>query len=160
MPGAIDWGIILFVIGFVLVGIEMILPGLNGPGIAGAISLITAIFLTAESIKDGVIVTIIVLIILMIMLIIIVNVLSKGRLKSPIVLKDQQNKEYGYTSSKVLDHLVGMKGVAITDLRPSGTGEFQGIEYDIISDGKYIDKGSKLIVYKVEGLRVIVKAYD
>ena len=160
MLGAIEWGLILFVIGFILVGIEMILPGLNGPGIAGGISLITAIFLTAKSVKDGVIVTIVVLLILMLMLIIIVNVLSKGRLKSPIVLKDELNKESGYTSSKVLDHLVGIKGVAITDLRPSGTGEFNGIEYDIISDGKYIDKGTKLIVYKVEGLRVIVKAED
>ena len=56
MLGAVEWGFILFVIGFILVGIEMILPGLNGPGIAGGISLITAIFLTAKSFKDGVIV--------------------------------------------------------------------------------------------------------
>ena len=71
MLGSIDWKLVLeiglFVLGFILIGIEMYLPGLEGPGIAGAISLILGIFITAESIKDGVIITLIVLAILIIM---------------------------------------------------------------------------------------------
>lgn len=157
----VDWKlaieILLFVIGFILLGIEMYMPGLQGPGIAGVISLTLGIFLTANSLKEGVIITLIVLAILMIMFFVIIRIISKADTKSPIVLDDEQRNETGYTSAKPYDELVGKKGIAITDLRPSGTGEFEGKEYDIISEGKYINKGAPLVVYKVEGVRVVVK---
>ncbi|NMB42515.1 MAG: serine protease [Clostridiales bacterium] len=156
-----DWKLViqigLFVLGFILIGIEMYLPGLEGPGIAGAISLILGIFITAESIKDGVIITLIVLAILIIMFVIIVKFLSKGYSNSPIVLKDELKTDSGFTSSNTYDELIGKKGIAVTDLRPSGTGKFDGKEYDIITEGKYINKGTNIVVYKVEGVRIIVK---
>ena len=152
--------ILLFVIGFILVGIEMYMPGLEGPGIAGVISLIAGIFLVAESIKDGVIITLIVLAILIIMFYVILKFLSKGGSKSPIVLKDELRTDSGYTSSRRYDELIGKKGVAVTDLRPSGTGMFDDAEYDIITEGKYINKGTNIIVYNVEGVRIIVKDYE
>lgn len=158
---SIDWKLVLeislYVIGFILVGIEMYMPGLEGPGIAGTISLLIGIFITADSIKEGVIITLIVLAVLIIMFIVIVRVLSKGGSKSPIVLDDEQSKETGFTSARPYDELIGMKGIAITDLRPSGTGEFEGKEYDIISEGKYISKDTNIIVHKVEGVRIVVK---
>lgn len=161
MLGSIDWKLViqigLFVLGFILIGIEMYLPGLEGPGIAGAISLILGIFITAESIKDGVIITLIVLAILIIMFVIIVKFLSKGYSNSPIVLKDELKTDSGFTSSNTYDELIGKKGIAVTDLRPSGTGKFEGKEYDIITEGKYINKGTNIVVYKVEGVRIIVK---
>ena len=161
MLGSIDWKLVieigLFVLGFILIGIEMYLPGLEGPGIAGAISLILGIFITAESIKDGVIITLIVLAILIIMFVIIVKFLSKGYSNSPIVLKDELKTDSGFTSSNKYDELIGKKGIAVTDLRPSGTGKFDGKEYDIITEGKYINKGTNIVVYKVEGVRIIVK---
>lgn len=161
MLGSIDWKLViqigLFVLGFILIGIEMYLPGLEGPGIAGAISLILGIFITAESIKDGVIITLIVLAILIIMFVIIVKFLSKGYSNSPIVLKDELKTDSGFTSSNTYDELIGKKGIAVTDLRPSGTGKFDGKEYDIITEGKYINKGTNIVVYKVEGVRIIVK---
>ena len=147
----------LFVIGFILLGIEMYMPGMQGPGIAGTISLLIGIFITANSIKEGVIITLIVLLVLIIMFIIIVRILSKGGSKSPIVLDDEQRRETGFTSARPYDALIGKKGIAITDLRPSGTGEFEGKEYDIISEGKYISKGTNLVVLEVEGVRIVVK---
>ncbi len=161
MLGSIDWKLVieigLFVLGFILIGIEMYLPGLEGPGIAGAISLILGTFITAESIKDGVIITLIVLAILIVMFVIIVKFLSKGYSNSPIVLKDELKTDSGFTSSNKYDELIGKKGIAVTDLRPSGTGQFDGKEYDIITEGKYINKGTDIVVYKVEGVRIIVK---
>lgn len=156
-----DWKLIieitLFVLGFILIGIEMYMPGLEGPGIAGIISLIAGIFITAESIKDGVIITLVVLVILIIMFALIVKFLSKGRENSPIILKNELNTESGYTSSRRYEELIGQKGIAITDLRPSGAGKFDNIEYDIITEGKYISKDTKIVIFKVEGVRIIVK---
>jgi membrane-bound ClpP family serine protease len=164
MLGAIDWpfllAIILFLIGFILIGIEMLAPGISAPGIAGTVCLIVGIFIAADTIEEGVIITIIILVLLGIMLAIILGILSKGKLKSPIILKEEQNKDKGYISSNDLNYLLGKGGIATSDLRPTGTGDFDGVELDVISEGKYILKGTKLIIDKVQGSKLIVKVDD
>lgn len=164
MLGVIDWmlvlGIILFITGFILVGIEMITPGLHAPGITGFTCLIIAVFLVSDTLMEGAIITIIVLTLLGIMLAIILGLLSKGVLQSPIILKEEQNKEKGYLSSSDLNYLLGRQGVATSDLRPTGTADFDGIEFDVISEAKYIIKGTNLIINKVQGSKLIVKALD
>jgi membrane-bound ClpP family serine protease len=164
MLGTIDWplllAIILFLIGFILIGIEMLAPGISVPGIAGTVCLIIGIFIAADTIEEGIIITIIILILLGIMLAIILSILTKGKLKSPIILKEEQNKDKGYISSGDLNYLLGKRGIAASDLRPTGTGDFDGIELDVISEGKYILKGTKLIIDKVQGSKLIVKIDD
>lgn len=164
MLGTIDWLLVLaiglFIAGFILVGIEMITPGLHAPGIIGTACLIIAVFLVSDSFEMGAIVTIIVLALLGIMLAVILGMLSKGKLKSPIILKEEQKKDKGYISSNDLNYLLGKRGVALTDLRPTGVGNFDGIDFDVISEGKYISKGTKLVIYKVQGSKLIVKEQD
>lgn len=152
--------ILLFIAGFILIGIEMITPGLHAPGITGTVCLIAAIFLVADSVQEGAIITIFVLALLGVMLAIILGLLSKGKLKSPIILKEEQNKDKGYISSSDLNYLLGKQGIAITDLRPTGMGNFEGIDLDVISEGKYILKDTRLVIYKVQGSKLIVKARD
>jgi len=152
--------VILFIAGFILIGIEMIIPGFSVPGISGIICLAVGIFLVADSFVEGAIIALIVLALLGAMLAIILGLLSKAKLKSPIILKDEQKKDKGYISSNDLEYLLGKQGVAITDLRPTGTGDFDGIEFDVISEGKYIPKDTKLVIYKVQGSKLIVKAIN
>ncbi len=162
MFGGIDGlfilAVILFIAGFVLIGIEMITPGLHAPGIMGTVCLFIGIFLVSDTVEEGAIITIIVLALLGVMLAVILSLLSKGKLKSPIILKEEQNKHKGYISSSDLNYLLGKEGIASTDLRPTGTGNFDGIEFDVISEGKYITKNTKLVIYKVQGSKLIVKA--
>ncbi len=149
--------IVLFIAGFILIGIEMAIPGFSIPGVSGIICLVVAIFLVSDSFVEGAVIALIILALLGIMFAIILSLLSKAKLKSPIILKDEQNKEKGFISSTDLRYLLGKQGVAVTDLRPSGTGDFDGIEFDVISEGKYITKDTKLVIYKVQGSRLIVK---
>jgi len=162
MFGAIDGlfilAIIFFIVGFFLIGIEMVVPGFSVPGVAGIICLLVGIFLVADTIQEGAIITIIILALLGIMLAIILGLLSKGKLKSPIILKEEQIKEKGYISSSDLNYLLGKQGIATTDLRPTGTGNFDEIEFDVISEGKYISKDTKLVIFKVQGSKLMVKA--
>ncbi len=157
----IDWILVLtiglFITGFILVGIEMMTPGLHAPGIFGTASLLVAIYLISDSFVEGTIITIIVLAILAIMLAVILSLLSSGKLKSPIILKEAQNKKEGYTSSNDLKHLLGKQGIALTDLRPSGIGSFDGVDQDVISEGKYIIKDTKIVIFKVHGSKLVVK---
>jgi len=161
MPVSFDWllvlTVVLFIAGFILIGIEMATPGFGLPGLAGAVCLVAAIFLVSDSFKEGAIITIIVLLLLGIMFAVILRFLSKGKLSSPVILKDELNTDKGYISSNNLNYLEGKQGVAITDLRPSGSADVEGKDYDVISEGRYIVKGAKIRVVKVQGSKIIVK---
>ena len=148
----------LFLTGFILVGIEMLHPGISMPGVLGSICLVVGIIISADSLQEGTTLAVIVLAILGVMLAGILWFLSKGKLRSPIILDEEQNKDKGYISSSDLNYLLGKKGIAATDLRPSGMGNFDGIELDVISSGKYIEVGTKIQVYEVKGSKLMVKS--
>lgn len=149
--------IVLFIAGFVLLGIEMVVPGFSVPGVSGIICLVAGIFIAADSMQEGVIITLAVLALLGMMFAVILWLLSKGKLKSPLILKEEQKTEQGYLSSQDLEYLLGKEGIAATDLRPSGMGDFDGITLDVVTGGTYILKGTPIIIEKVKGSRLIVK---
>lgn len=74
-----------------------------------------------------------------------------------VILTDQTSTELGYVSSVNRLEIIGLEGEALTALRPSGKGRFDGEQIDIVSEGGFIDKGQKIKVIKVEGVRVVVK---
>ena len=157
LEGVSALGIILMVIGFILVGIEMVMPGFSFPGIAGIVALIVSIFLTSKTIEQGIILTIIIIALLGVMLAFILWLLSKGKISRAIVLTEELNKEKGYISSNDLNYLLGKKGIANTDLRPTGIGDFDGVTFDVISSGNYISKGTAIMIKEVKGSKLIVK---
>ena len=148
---------ILFIAGFVLLAVEVAVPGFGAPGVSGIICLIAGIILAADSFQEGLVITLIVLALLGLICVIVLRLISSGKFRSPIILTEEQNKSEGYLSSSDLQYLSGRKGIAVTDLRPSGVGEFDGISFDVISEGIYIVKGAPLIITRVEGSKLIVK---
>lgn len=149
-------GIVLLIAGFVLVGIEMAVPGFGLPGISGIISLVLGIIFTADNVSEGIIMAIIVIVILGIMLAVAMALLGSKKMKSPMVLREDVKGEQGFLESSDLDYLVGKEGVAATDLRPAGKGNFDGIEFDILSGGSYIKKGQSIKISKVKDNKLIV----
>jgi membrane-bound ClpP family serine protease len=61
--------------------------------------------------------------------------------------------ELGVTRPELLHRT----GVAITQLRPSGTAFINGKRVDVVTEGGLIDQGASLKVVAVEGLRVVVR---
>lgn len=149
--------VILLIMGFILVGIEFTAPGISVPGIAGSICLIVGIFMTADSIVEGVILTVIILLILGVMLGIALWLFAKGKIVKPLILTQEQTKQQGYVSNIGLEHLLGKEGISLTDLRPSGIAKFENTQYDVISEGQYILKDTEIVVYQVKGSKIIVK---
>lgn len=150
-------GIVLLILGFILAAVEMVVPGFGLPGISAAVCLIAGIFCTADTAAEGALITLVVMALLAVMLAAVLWLFSKGKLKSPLILREEQKKDQGYISSADLNYLLGKKGVALTDLRPSGTGDFDDIRFDVISEGKFISKGAKLEIIRVNGSRLVVK---
>lgn len=161
LDGLTLFSIILLIVGFVLIGIELTAPGISVPGVAGTICLGISVILTADTIEEGVIMTLCILAVLGLMLGIMLGImlwlLAKGKLVKPIILTDEQKKTEGYISSSDLEYLLGKEGIALTDLRPSGVGSFDGVNFDIISEGQYVLKGTEIVICKVEGSKLVVK---
>lgn len=149
-------GIILLIAGFVLVGIEMVVPGFGAPGISGIICLVAGIFLTADTIEEGIFITVVVIVILGILMTIIMGFLSQKKFRSPIVL-DEDLKAGAPINSSDLDYLLQKEGRAATDLKPAGKGDFEGIELDIFSEGPYIKKGSPIVISRINENRLMVR---
>ena len=147
-------GLALLILGFVLVGVEMVIPGFGAPGLAGATSLILGIIVSADSVEQGITITIIVVVLLAVMLTVILTILKKVR--HPLVLKEDLKVEHGFLSSQDLDYLVGKSGIASTDLRPSGKCSIEGVEFDVRTQGKYILKGTRIKILCIHENTIIV----
>ncbi len=63
---------------------------------------------------------------------------------------------HGAASRKGLSELVGRSAVAVSDLRPAGTIEVDGRLLDGVSDGVFIESGSKITIQSEDGNRLIV----
>lgn len=157
MDGLIVIGIMLLIVGFVLVGVEMVLPGFGAPGIIGGVCLVGGIFCTADDIEQGLTITVIVVILLAIMFAVILALFHMKKIKPPIVLQEELKVEKGYLSSSDLEYLVGKEGTASTDLRPAGKCNIDGVEFDVRSEGRYIAKGSNVQIIRVQANTLIIK---
>jgi membrane-bound serine protease (ClpP class) len=54
----------------------------------------------------------------------------------------------------------GRTGTAVTLLRPSGKAKIDGEVYDVVTQGDFIPKGSRIRVLKISGTRIIVTRED
>lgn len=149
--------IILLFLGLGLIIAEFFVPG-GIMGFLGAGAIIGSLFMAgydighmSMSIGIAFLVTLIVAIILFRRI-----GMDKGVFRH-IILKDSTTTELGYVSSANRLELIGLEGVAATPLRPSGTGIFNQERIDVVSEGSFIAKDSKIKVVKVEGVRVVVR---
>jgi membrane-bound serine protease (ClpP class) len=79
---------------------------------------------------------------------------SKGM--AGIFLKRSTSRETGYLSAPDLSGMIGESGTALTDLRPSGTAGFGDDRLDVVTEGPWIEQGTKIVVVRdgVSGLVV------
>ncbi|MEH7379905.1 nodulation protein NfeD [Bacillus sp. JJ1533] len=149
--------IILFVVGIVLILLEFVLPG----GIIGLIGLgaiLTSFFLAGSSFMVIGISLLVALVATIVVSIILVKVFGKNlHAFKKIILFDSTNTESGYVSNKNREDLIGKQGIALTTLRPSGTAIINNERVDVVTQGNYIEKDTKVEVIKTEGSRIVVR---
>lgn len=146
--------LICLLVGLALMIFEMFTPGLGVPALLGVISLLAAIVLSARSFAHALITLALILIFLGVFAFFIFRAFSKGKLHR-IILSETVNGDS--TPLKELDAMTGSEGVCLTTLRPSGDADFSGKKLDVVSEGEFIEKGSRVRIERIEGLRIIVK---
>lgn len=159
--------IIIFIVGVILILVEIfVIPGFGVSGILGIIMIISSIFLglitdfhivDSSLISEAILQLTIALILSITIIIILWKYLPKTKTFNKFVLSDNIDAKTGYLGDDKFSNLINQYGQALTDLRPSGIGIFNESKYDISTEGEYITKDTKIIVSKIEGLRIIVK---
>ncbi|MBR4994059.1 MAG: hypothetical protein IKY04_07390 [Lachnospiraceae bacterium] len=150
-------GIVVLLIGIVLLGIEFYMPGFGIPGISGAICAAVGVFLTGRTTSERIIVGVIAIVIIAVLLVISIIVFNSKKVKSPIKLDTEVQGKDLFIDGKDMEYLIGKKGVAATDLKPSGKGEFDGVKLDILSSGEFITKGTDLVITEIKNNKIFVR---
>lgn len=151
--------IILQIAGVVVIIAEIILPS------AGILSIVAlsvfgySLFIVFSKISTGVGFIFVAADIVIIPVLVIVGL--KLLVRSPVTLRKTLSREEGVSSQALeLESYKGMQGVAVTDLRPSGTAVINKKRVDVAARGEYIEKDSSIIVTSVTGNQIVVKKID
>ncbi|WP_420812912.1 NfeD family protein [Peribacillus acanthi] len=152
--------LLLFAIGIVLIVLELFLPGAIW-GVLGVTAVLGSLFLASGNIVHMAISILIAIVVSLMVSIIMVKVFGKKmKFLRRIILTDATKTEQGYVSNQNRLDLIGREGLALTDLRPSGTVLFDEERVDVVTEGSFIKKGSKVKVLKTEGARVVVRILE
>jgi membrane-bound serine protease (ClpP class) len=164
--GLAGWEVvILLAAGLILVIAEMLfIPGFGIAGILGGLAILASIFLsligsipTQQDIMTALTVILASLTLTGVMAWQLIRRLPEDKRARRILLQTSTSREEGYISGTVHEELVGTDGVALTDLRPAGTGQF-GDEYvDVVSEGNWVMAGTPIRVVSSEGYRHVVR---
>lgn len=147
----------LIILGLSFLFLEIFIPG-GILGIAGLILLSTGIFLTADSVLQGVAYVSSMLLILGALIALSFRIPRTQRFWKRFSLNTQQSNREGYVAPTIdLENYIGCEGVALSPLRPAGTADFNGHRMDVVTEGGFIEIRSRVKVIAVEGTRVIVR---
>lgn len=166
-----NWEIALFVVGIVLILLELfVIPGFGVAGILGIICLVCGLafsmvvndYFDFSIAEPGMLFNSFLLVIAsMVMATIVMVIFGKSLLNTRafkrLVLQDEQRSTAGYTSSKVNLEMVNKAGIAKTVLRPSGKVEIEGKWYDAVALDGFIDIGEEVYVEKHENYNLFVR---
>ncbi len=163
-----QWFIIVCLIfGIVLLLIEIFQPGFGVFGLLGVVLLAIAIILRVifHETEDNVLMQIFQLLLLIIIIAgsgfgFFMYANKKNWLKNNAIFSHEETAVSKVFSEGTDDfsHLIGRKGLALTDLRPSGKAVIDGKNYDVVTQNFFIEKDTKIMVKAVEGVKIEVVA--
>ena len=149
--------LLIFIGGIALIGLEMFIPG-GIVGTVGVITLVYAIIYVNKSTYYIAFILVISLILAVILYYVNRNVFHKKLMfLDRLVLNDSISTKDGYVASESRLELLGQKLIAYTDLRPAGVAVLENEKLDVVTDGDFVEKGNKIEVIRVEGMRIVVK---
>jgi len=157
--------LLLFGLGLVLLALEIfVIPGFGIAGISGIALIIISLYLsligriphyndfsTAAYVLGGAILLSVAGTLLL------VRALPGTIFYRKMVLETVESAEEGYASPGTNHDILGARGTALSDLRPSGKALIKGRRIDVVTEGDYIPKGSEIEVTEVHGARVLVR---
>lgn len=168
---AANWELVLFLVGLLLIGLEItVIPGFGVAGISGILFTISALvlvmlnndtfdftFVPLSEIMLAVSTTLGALLASFLLMFFGGVRLTNSRFFERVALTTTQQKAEGYTARFHKESMVGKEGTAYTILRPSGKIMIDDNIHDAFTRGSYIEKGDKVRVIGEEGNALLVR---
>ncbi|NNC86244.1 MAG: nodulation protein NfeD [Bacteroidia bacterium] len=167
-----NWEILLFVVGLVLIALEVfVIPGFGVAGVSGIICIVTAFtlslvnnigfdftFVPPGKLNTSLFTVAIAMILSIVPLFFIGKRLLESKLFSKLILADTMESSEGFTADhKEHDLLIGKTGIAYTDLRPAGKIKVDEQIYQAKAAHGYIEKDQEITVIPDESIDIVVK---
>lgn len=164
-----SWEMLLFVIGVVLLLIEIfVIPGFGVAGITGLVLVVGSLamalianvglsFPTGHAITQAVITLAVTMILMIVLAFSLSRYLPRSSRFGQLVLVPDLASAAGFTSAEAHEDLVGQHGTALTPLRPSGAADIDGRRIDVVTAGEFIESGARIRVVNVHGSRIEVR---
>ncbi|MFH1762678.1 MAG: NfeD family protein [Gemmatimonadota bacterium] len=159
--------LLLFGAGVVLIGVEVfILPGFGLFGVLGGVGVLGGIYMSMiggfptlpDFAQAGAVLSTSLLIILITSWALLRHLPHSSRLaRSGVFLLHREEREEGWASASRRPDLLGREGIAMTDLRPSGTVLIGEERVDAVSESEWIEDGTDVRVVTSEGYRLVVR---
>ncbi|MDX9920393.1 MAG: NfeD family protein [Paludibacter sp.] len=169
---AANWEIIVFVIGLVLIALELfVIPGFGIAGISGitlvviglVLSLLNNVNFDFEPVETGEVGKALLTVTggigfgFGLVLYLSSRIGAKGIFRN-VALQATMEKSEGYMGVEMIGlQMVGKSGIASTVLRPSGKVRIDGVVYDAVSEEGFIEKGQAVKVLRYETGQVYVE---
>ena len=178
------WEIIIVFVGFVLLAVEIfVIPGFGVAGISGLIMIFLGLVLTFvpnepgpgflpslpgtwSAISDGLFTMLVAGVLSLVGMAILTRYFGKIPVLNRIILTAEQASlatAGGETSAGVggagdeVDVHAGDRGAATSQLRPIGRADINNQTFDVVTTGKWIDRGTPIKVVAVRGNRIEVE---
>lgn len=158
--------ILLLGLGAIALAVEVfVLPGFGVAGVVGTLAIVAAMVLAMMGARPSTGDIAQALAVLGASLLITMAVIyawlrhlpNSGRF-SGLLLRGSVHKSQGFVSAPSRGDLIGLDGIAVTDLRPSGTARVGQERIDVVTEGEYVAQGSRVQVVQSDGYRHVVRA--
>lgn len=165
------WEILMFMIGLVLLASEVFLfPGTILPGLIGTVLIVTSLLMSMAGHYPGVpwqpnfrrvpgAISDLSISLVGTFLLgwALARFLPENKTFQKLMLLVSENRADGFHASAENNGLlVGMQGVALSELRPGGTAQFAEKRLDVVTRGEFVEKGTKIIIAETHGNRIVV----
>lgn len=159
--------LLLVAAGVLLLALELlVIPGFGVAGLLGIAALVAGLVLgmTGEGntaqlltlVAARMVFSLLVAIGLSLLMLRFISHLPGGR---RLILDTRLDAGHGYASPPPEDsQWLGRRGTAHSMLRPAGIADIEGERVDVVSDGELIEPGTPLVVTRVDGNRIVVRA--
>lgn len=164
-----SWEIAVFVVGVVLLLVEVfVVPGFGVFGVSGLVMTLGALvvalvpntgfaFPTDGEVSRATATLAAALVLVVLLGVSLSRWLPRSTRMSRLVLVPDLASADGYTAADTDAGLVGQHGTAVTPLRPAGTAAFGERRVDVVSQGPFVEAGSRVEVVSSRGSRVEVR---
>ncbi|WP_187261420.1 NfeD family protein [Pontibacter beigongshangensis] len=169
-----NWEILLFILGLVLIALEVfVIPGFGITGISGIVVVFLSLvlvmvnnqnfdftFVASEDLMKSMIAVVVGMIGAVILITLTWSHVVGSKAMQRMVLQNTFESEEGYRSANNTDHLIGKTGIAHTRMVPTGRVLIDDVMYDAQALDGYIDKGETVQVIDQSTFSLRVKRVE